>query len=502
MHEPVGGAPPEPIFSRLFGVDLRSLALFRIVLGSYIVVDLWIRSYNLREHYTDLGWLLREALPEVGLRPWSSSIYHLSGSLEWAAFLFALNTLFGLALVLGYRTRFAGLGCWLLMLSLQERNPMVLDGADMLFRHLCFWSLFLPLGARWSVDAWRNPELARIPTRLAGVASFAMVMQPVLLYEFAAMTKIQPEWLQEGTGVYYALMLDQLVKPLGTFLLGVPSLVWSLNWATLLLEYLGPLLFFSPWLTVPLRSLMLLSFLGLQIGFGQCIRLMFFPWMSSLALVPLLPSEFWDALGARIPFLAEAAPRLPPAGREHLLRLPRAAALACGGLFFYLLLWNIQALPEPLFRFPEWVRKPGLLLRLEQQWYLFAPPWKTDGWYVLEATMLDGSKLDLRSGKPVSFAKPANTYQAFPTHRTWAFYRYLGYASSRKLRARFLAALRRDFPEREKLREVKMIYRMERTLPGYKKAPPVDILLYHELRWGGATQVDLPELGDVQAGPK
>jgi len=491
-------AEEEGVFRRLFGLDLRSLAAFRIALGALVLVDLFLRAHDLRAHYTDTGWLPREALADVPARAWHSSLHELGGSWEWAAALFLLHAALGLALLVGYRTRLAGLGVWLMTLSLQARNPMVLDGADMLLRHLMFWSLFVPLGARWSLDARRDPELTAAPGRVAGLATAALALQPVLLYEFAAMTKVQPEWISEGTGVYYALMLDQLVKPLGKWLLAFPDLLWGINWATLVWEYLGPLLLFSPWRTPRVRLLAMLGFVGLQLGFGQTIRLMLFPWCSTLALVPLLPSEFWDALARRWPGLAHPE----AAGGPPLDPGPTANRVA-GVLFLYTFLWNVQTLPEPPFRFPPVVQAPGYLLRLEQWWYLFAPPWKTDGWYVVEATLSNGRKVDLRTGEEVSYEKPASTYEAFDTHRTWAFYRFLGYPTSRELRGHFTRALRRDYAGSGKPVEVRLVYVMERTLPGGETAPLEKVLLYHEFRaLGGGVRVrPEPALEDVPGIP-
>ena len=46
----------------LFGVDVRSLALFRCAVGIILLVDLVERSRWLRENYTDLGILPRSLL--------------------------------------------------------------------------------------------------------------------------------------------------------------------------------------------------------------------------------------------------------------------------------------------------------------------------------------------------------------------------------------------------------------------------------------------------------
>ena len=46
----------------LFGADLRSLAAFRVVLASLVLVDLATRATDFYAHYTDTGILPRTVL--------------------------------------------------------------------------------------------------------------------------------------------------------------------------------------------------------------------------------------------------------------------------------------------------------------------------------------------------------------------------------------------------------------------------------------------------------
>lgn len=70
---------PTEIARRLFSIDVRSLAALRTCLGLLILVDLWLRSEFLTEHYTDAGVLPRQAvdLANFGFVP---SLYMLDGS--------------------------------------------------------------------------------------------------------------------------------------------------------------------------------------------------------------------------------------------------------------------------------------------------------------------------------------------------------------------------------------------------------------------------------------
>jgi hypothetical protein len=53
-----------------------------------------------------------------------------------------------------------------------------------------------------------------------------------------------------------------------------------------------------------------------------------------------------------------------------------------------------------------------------QNWTLFAPhPLKEDGWFVVEAQLAEGHKLDLLTGRPPTYAKPARVSAQFRNQR-------------------------------------------------------------------------------------
>ena len=71
-----------------------------------------------------------------------------------------VRVLLAVALLVGYRTRLATIGSWILLASIHVRLPVVINAGDTLLRVLLFWSIFLPLGAMWSVDARRGRPVA------------------------------------------------------------------------------------------------------------------------------------------------------------------------------------------------------------------------------------------------------------------------------------------------------------------------------------------------------
>ena len=143
-------------FGEVVGLDLRSMALFRILLGLLIIADLAGRVPNFRAHYTDEGVLPRDLLIS-SMSEWRWSLFLINGSVQFQVALFVITWVAAVMIIVGYRTRLMLFIAWVLIMSLQVRNPMVLSGADTLLRLTMFWSMLLPLGAIWSIDSRRAP---------------------------------------------------------------------------------------------------------------------------------------------------------------------------------------------------------------------------------------------------------------------------------------------------------------------------------------------------------
>ena len=143
-------------FLGTFYVDLRSLALTRIAFSILILVDLSIRALALEAHYTDFGLMPRNALLDLHWNQWHVSLHMMSGLFAVQFFLFMLAASFAFQLLIGYQTRISTIVSWFFLVSLHNRNPLVLQGEDFIFRCLLFWGIFMPWGARFSVGAYLN----------------------------------------------------------------------------------------------------------------------------------------------------------------------------------------------------------------------------------------------------------------------------------------------------------------------------------------------------------
>ncbi len=283
----------------LFGCDLRTLALLRVNLGGLLIVDLILRARDLGDHYTDAGVLPRAALLETATG-WRPSLHLVSGSAEIQALLLIVAGLVAVALMVGYRTRLATVVSWVLLISLHNRNPMVLQGGDVLLRMLLFWGMFLPLGARYSVDAaLRRPDGAE-PNRFFSLATMALLVQVMSVYFFSALLKSDPVWIPDGTAVYYALSINYHATPVAEWLRQFPRLLQGLTYYVWCLELIAPILMFSPVFHRPLRLVLMVLLITMHVGFILCLRIGLFPYISIASLLAFTPGWVWDRLEERV----------------------------------------------------------------------------------------------------------------------------------------------------------------------------------------------------------
>lgn len=275
-------------------LDYRSLALMRMGIGLVLICDLIQRSSDLIAHYTDQGILPRSELLQLWNNEWFISLHMASGLTSFEILLFIIAGIFACMLLVGYRTELAMIISWFLLLSLHARNPMILQGGDVILRVVMFWMLFLPLNRAYSLDRLFNRIAPPKEKTVLSSATIGYIVQICLIYVFTGLLKTGDAWHTDGTAVYYALNIDQLVIPLGAWLRTLPELMTILTHVTLYLELYGVLLFFSPIKTGFFRLSGIVLFALLQIGFNSSMRLGLFGMIAIVVTLGLLPKEFWD----------------------------------------------------------------------------------------------------------------------------------------------------------------------------------------------------------------
>lgn len=401
--------------ARFLGIDLRSAALLRVGLAALLLADLAYRLLDFEAFHTDAGVLpvaARQALlPEGGIT-WS--LHLLGGSPLFQGLLFALAAGFAVALAFGWHTWLATFGSWLLLTSLHNRNPLILVGGDSVLRLLLFWSLFVPLGARASLDARRRNAPHR-GSAFVSVGSAALLLQVAIVYPIAAYFKHQEPVWQELRFLEEAMRVDGVASGWGRLLLDHAEWLPALSWGALQLESFGVLLAFSPLATGPLRTGAVALFVGFHlIGIGATFHVGLFEWVMAVAWTAFLPGWFWDALLPRLRRrLPRGAPERAPSSREGSQAGVRPVwtslpvQFLAGAFLICVAIQNVWTLIEPSGILPPGpVRFVNQTLRLSQRWSLWSNV-PTNRYYVFAAHLRDGRDVDLhRGGAPLDWDSP------------------------------------------------------------------------------------------------
>ncbi len=485
---------------KIFGIDVRSLALFRICLALIMIGDLLYRVQDLEAHYTDAGVMPIALVSVVQQQHWYWSIHTMHPALPVELLLFVVAGLFALSLLVGYRTRTVSVVCWLLLISLQNRNTMVLTGGDTMLRVLAFWAMFLPLGLRWSVDRALDKSNAPMPKRVFSVGTVALIVQIGIVYLFGALLKTGPTWRTNYTAIYYALSIDQFATPLARILLHYPAMLKPMTFIAWYLELLAVLLIVVSAFSGPFRTAVVLIFMGFHFSMGLCLELGLFPVIGAIAWVALLPDWFWQGffrLSARLP-------RIPPPTFALALTLRAAAwrerlrpqsvgtrthwsiqSLAVF-LLIYVVLWNVRTLDfdRHVRWFPRTWNWIAEIARLDQSWELFAPdPMNSHDWIVVPATLRDGEEVDLKTQISHVTYDPPPLISATYYNERWRKY-LMNISDSRDLNQCFTYASylgnrwnNTHAPE-QKVKEVRIILMRRTALPHYRVTEPEQIELF------------------------
>lgn len=134
-------------------VDLRVCALIRIAYAALVLVWLAVLYPDLTQWYSEAGTIplavARKMMPGSGwtllaLRPHS----HL-----WLITAYTMALAHTLLLLVGLGSRLNAAAVFVWLVSFCNRNEMILDSGDTVFRLVGFFLILMPCGACWSLDA-------------------------------------------------------------------------------------------------------------------------------------------------------------------------------------------------------------------------------------------------------------------------------------------------------------------------------------------------------------
>ncbi|MBC7425627.1 MAG: hypothetical protein H7321_03740 [Bacteroidia bacterium] len=480
---------------KYLNLDIRALSLMRIGIAFLLMLDLSIRLNDLEAFYSNTGVAPLSMIFENAWNDYYISLHTISGLWQVQFLIFCFAFFCALMLFIGYRTKLFTFLSWIMLLSLHNRNEIILQGGDDLLRLTLFWAMFLPWGSRYSYDSTHNINENSLPLQIRNWATLAYLLQISYVYTGSALLK-GAEWNTDFTALYYVYSLDQIAYPVSHFFYTKPELMKVLTAIAYYFELFVPLLFFFPFKNGLFRLIAFIFITGFHLfnGFTVFIGLFFLIGITStIGILPTFALDYFDRITARLkPIFIQSFNGIAYPLKYIIKWRPQKAMNAFTdkvntGILIFLVLfvfyWNLSNIPSLIFKPSENIKPLAYSLRLDQCWGMFAPNvFKDDGWFIYEATTFSGEHFDLLHPKnTLTFNKTECTLYSCPNDR-WRKYgeNYIladhdfmrGYFCNYKMRT-----WNEKHPER-KIKTLSVIYMSEFSQPDYKYSKPEKIILF------------------------
>ncbi|MFW5876709.1 MAG: HTTM domain-containing protein [Myxococcota bacterium] len=413
--------------------DTRGLAVFRLAFGLVILGYLVSRvtGDSFVAFHTNQGVLPNHYALFKPHMPYAwSFLYGVSTPSQVAVVLGLFGVVF-LCFTLGYRTRLFGALSLACMVSLHHRMPLMVNGSMVMTHLLLLWSLALPLGRHYSLDAWLRrrrgrpaPPLSHERVTSLGVLGFRL--QLFFIYLFNVVHKTGETWM-EGSAVHYVLWQDRIAMGPAVWIREhAPS--WfspAATYGTLVIEALIALCLVLPLFPRHARRMALAGMILLHGGIGLVVNLGPFPFVFPAAGLLMMASGDWTRFDHRVrrrlaPWVRERArkvadalrPSAEEASPSTLRRLGWRVRPKVREAYYVAVIMLVAAVlrhDNPVLKehlgpvgLPEPVRWTAQTLYVPQGWALFAPEApKLDGLLVLDGVLADGTRVDpLRHAPP------------------------------------------------------------------------------------------------------
>ncbi|MGK3989670.1 HTTM domain-containing protein [Sorangium sp. So ce136] len=318
VEEPPAARPRGPsmwdiLRDSFFTFDRRTLGFTRILLGFFLIGDLFRRSWAWSDMFADIGVLPNH----VSLwRPQGSGNFSLVNAFStqgelWVLWVVIFATY--VCLLIGWKTKLMQVLSLVFVTSMNGRVLLIENGGYVVHNLLLLWTCFLPMGDRFSLDALLA-SLKRSRERTADdlndrttiddplkPVSHVTVLGPVLLIQIAAIYffnvvhKTGPAW-KNGTAIHYVLYVDRMVTPIVADVRDYAPkfLILFMTKMVISFEAAIPVCLLAPVGRAWARRLTMVMMNVLHIGFGMTFVLGPFAWALCVMSTLLFGREDWE----------------------------------------------------------------------------------------------------------------------------------------------------------------------------------------------------------------
>lgn len=300
-----------------FVFDRRTLGFSRILLGFLLLMDLVHRRVVWDDMYSTVGVLPNHVNLQRPQAWGAYSIFNAFSTPGELTVLWWFAVLNAICLLVGYRTKVAQIFAVFLVAGMNGRVLFIENGGYVVNNLLAMWTAFLPMGDRFSVDAFLA-SMKRRRERTAddlndrtdmlapgmdkphvSALGLALVIQLGAIYFFNVVHKTGPNW-RNGTAVHYVLYVDRMATPLVALIRDhIPNFaIIFMSKSALVFEAALPCVILAPVARVWARRIVVFMINTLHIAFGTTFVLGPFAWSCCVFSTLFFSRDDWD-LAAR-----------------------------------------------------------------------------------------------------------------------------------------------------------------------------------------------------------
>lgn len=199
--------------------------------------------------------------------------------------------IFSVMLTVGLKSRLSAIMTFILLISIQNRNFMILNSGDTVLKCLGFLMMFAPSGAALSIDSWLNFRKTGKRIEKVKITTIRLMqIQFSLVYLATFLFKSYGDMWVDGTATYYTARLISFQRVVIPHLFDYMWSVKMMTWSALIIEgALGTVIWIKE-----LKYLVVLAGIALHIGIELTMSIGFFEWMMLFSFVLFVDGEHME----------------------------------------------------------------------------------------------------------------------------------------------------------------------------------------------------------------
>lgn len=271
--------------------DPRIVPLIRIGFALLLLIQLSIFWIDAHYWFTDAGVLRTDTAKGMLSETDWSLLYILPSTIEAVRLCLGIMMLHVILLLVGFYSRFQATAIFIWLVSFQNRNPIIMDGEDTVFRIFAFILIWLPLDHYYAL---RSTSITKSPVSLDYSSAWAlrlMQVQMTALYASTFLSKLQGNTWHDGSALWYvSRMTDNYGRFIPASLFDIYAVSAVATWGTLFIEAALPI---ALWIR-PLRKWAILAGFALHLGIEISMNLFLFQWIMMLGLLSFVVPREWE----------------------------------------------------------------------------------------------------------------------------------------------------------------------------------------------------------------